>query len=253
MGLFDVFTGDSAKKAAEENRKLLLANQTTGTNTLTGGQTSALGALDDASAAYDPLKSLAGKYGGATSLQLDALGVNGADGNTRAVNAFQAGPGYQYAVDQSTDAVARKANALGLLNGGNTVAAISDRAGNMANQEYGSWLDRLGGYISPELSATAGAASGAAGTDMAKAGVYQDTAGKIAGLGTTTTNGVAGQNTQEANAVMQGSGNLWNLGLNAAKAFATGGTSLLGDLGSMGTNMMNNGGRFNPIAGMTGR
>lgn len=234
MGLFDIFTGDSAKEAAEKNRKLLQDNQVAGTGALTGGQTNAIGSLDSAAAAYDPLKALAAKYGGATSLQLDALGVNGADGNARATNAFQAGPGYQYAVDQSTDAVARKANSLGLLNGGNTVAAISDRAGNMANQEYGSWLDRLGGYVSPELSATSGAAGGVAGTNMTKAGVYQDTAGKIAGLGTTTANGVANQNTQEANAVMAGSGNLWNLGLNAAKAFASGGTSLLGGLGGGG-------------------
>jgi hypothetical protein len=29
--------------------------------------------------------------------------------------------------------------------GGNTLAALSDRAGHMANQEYGGWQNRLGG------------------------------------------------------------------------------------------------------------
>jgi hypothetical protein len=252
MGLFDAFTGDAAKDAAEKNRALLLANQTSGTNTLQNGQTSALGALDSAAGAYAPLSALGTKYGTATSLGLDALGVNGADGNARAVAAFHAGPGYQYSVDQSLDGINRKAAATGVLAGGNTLAALGDRAGSMADQEYQNWVTSLNGYVNPELSATSGAANGVAAADTNKAGVYSNTANQIANLGTTTTNGVAGQNTQEANAVTAASGNLWNFGLNAAKAAATGGISLLGDLGSLGTNMMNNGGKFNPISGMTG-
>ncbi|WP_262268617.1 hypothetical protein [Microvirga yunnanensis] len=59
--------------------------------------------------------------------------------------AFRAGPGYQYQVDQATDAVARKASALGMLGSGNTAAAISDRAGHMADQEYDRYLGRLDG------------------------------------------------------------------------------------------------------------
>lgn len=174
---------------------------------------------------------MAAKYGGATSLGLDALGVNGAGGNARAVQAFQASPGYQYAVDQSLDGIARKANALGVSAGGNTLAALSDRAGNMANQEYGSWLDRLTGYVSPELAAT----GGMAGYEAAKAPVYTGSANSIANLGTATTTGVNDQNTQAANAEMAGSKNLWNFGLQAATALASGGTSLLGGgLGGLG-------------------
>jgi len=123
--------------------------------------------------------------------------------------------------------VARSAAARGADIGGNTLAALSDRAGNMANQEYGSWQDRLNGYVSPELSAT----SGMAGAEAAKAPVYTGTASNIANLGTATANGIANQNTQSANAEMQGSSNLWGLGLNLAKlgvGAATGGTSLLG-------------------------
>lgn len=228
MGLFDIFTGAPAKEAAAKNAALLAQNKAEGTATLQGGQNNAIGALDQATGYYNPLIS---KYGKATSLGLDALGVNGPEGNTRAVDAFHAGPGYQYAVDQSLDQVARKSNALGGI-GGNTLAALSDRAGNMANQEYGSWLDRLNGYVSPELSAS----SGAAGTTAAKAPVYTQTANSIANLGTNTANGIADQNTQSANAQMAGSGNIWNLGLNAAKlgvGALSGGTSLLGSgLGS---------------------
>jgi len=232
MGLFDIFTGDSAKEAAEKNRQLLQANQTSGTNTLQTGQTNSLASLDAAAGAYDPLKALASKYGAGSSLYLDSLGINGADGNARATGAFQAGPGYQYAVDQSLEGINRKANAAGGLVGGNTLAALSDRAGNMANQEYGSWQDRLGGLISPELSATGVAAAGTAGANTGKAGVYSNTANSIANLGTTTANGIAGQNTQEANAVTAANGNLWKLGIQGATALASGGTSLLGGIGS---------------------
>jgi hypothetical protein len=228
MGIFDIFTGDSANKAAEANKKLLQDNLASGRADLTAGQTGALGALDTSAGLYG---ELAKKYGGATSLALDALGVNGADGNTRAAQAFQAGPGYQFAVDQALDAINRKAAATGVAAGGNTLAALSDRAGNMANQEYGSWLDRLNGYVSPELSAT----GGQAGAIGAKAPVYTTTASNLANLGTNTTNGLTNQNTQAANAEMQGSSNLWGLGLNLAKlgvSAATGGlgggTSLLG-------------------------
>lgn len=222
MGIFDVFTGDPAKEAAAKNTALLQANQTAGTATLQGGQTSAIGALDQAGGYYAPL---AQKYGAATTLGLDALGVNGPEGNTRATDAFQAGPGYQYAVDQSLEGINRKANAAGGLVGGNTLAALSDRAGNMANQEYSTWVNNLNGYVSPELQAT----SGQAGAAAAKAPVYTGTANSIANLGTSTANGVAGQNTQAANAEMQGSSNLWGLGLNLATLGAGGGgTALLG-------------------------
>jgi hypothetical protein len=224
MGLFDIFTGDPAKDAAAKNSALLQQNQTTGTNTLQNGQTGAIDALGRAGSLYSPL---AQKYGAGTGLYLDSLGVNGAGGNTRATDAFHAGPGYQWGVDQALNNTSRQANANGMLFGGNTLAALSDRAGNMANQEYGGWQDRLAGLISPEMAAT----SGMAGAEAAKAPVYTGTASNIANLGTTTATGVANQNTQAANAQMQGAGNLWGLGLNLAKLgvnAATGGTSLLG-------------------------
>jgi hypothetical protein len=158
--------------------------------------------------------------------------VNGAGGNTRATDAFKAGPGYDWQVQQALDQTNRAAAATGGLQGGNTLAALSDRAGNMANQEYGNWQSRLAGLISPEFQAV----GGQAGAEAGKVPVYQGTANSIANLGTTTATGVANQNTQAANAEMQGSGNLWGLGLNLAKlgiGAATGGTSLLGGGGGI--------------------
>lgn len=230
MGLFDIFTGQPAKDAAAKNSALFQQNQTAGTTALQGGQTSAIGSLDAAKGEYAPLAS---KYGAGTGLYLDSLGVNGPGGNTRATDAFHAGPGYQYSVDQALNGINRAGAVGGQGLNGNTLAALSDRAGNMANQEYGGWQDRLAGLVSPEFQATSGMAS----ADASKAPVYTGTAGNIANLGTNTTNSITGQNTQAANAEMAGSGNLWNLGLNLAKlgvGAATGGTSLLGGGGSGG-------------------
>lgn len=235
MGFFDsltdVFTGRPAKEAAAKNTALYQQNQTAGTAVLRGGQDSAIGALDAAKGAYSPL---AAKYGAGTNLYLDSLGVNGAGGNTRATDAFHAGPGYDWSVSQALDGVNRGAVAAGGAPGGlsgNTLAALSDRAGHMADQEYGGWQNRLAGLISPEMTATAGVA----GAEAAKAPIYTGTASNIANLGTNTANSIAGQNTQSANAQLAGSGNLWGLGLNLAKlgtGFLGGGTSLLGGGGS---------------------
>lgn len=224
MGLFDIFTGAPAKEAAEKNSALLRQNQAQGTDVLNTGQTNSLAALSNAGGMYAPL---AQKYGQGTNLYLDSLGVNGAQGNQNATQAFQAGPGYQYQVNQALDQTNRAAAATGGLQGGNTLAALSDRAGNMANQEYGNWQTKLGGLINPELQSVTGQASAEAG----KVPVYQGTANSLVGLGTNTTNGINSQNTQAANAEMQGSGNLWGLGMNLAKlgmGGLGGGTSLLG-------------------------
>lgn len=229
MGIFDIFTGAPAKEAAAKNSAALAANKAEGTGYLNQGQAGSLASLDKAGGYYAPLSQ---KYGQGTNLYLDSLGVNGPEGNTRATGAFQAGPGYQYSVDQALDQTKRAAAATGGLQGGNTLAALSDRAGNMANQEYGNWQTRLGGLISPEMAATTGQASAEAG----KVPVYQGTANSLVGLGTNTTNNINQQNTQAANAEMAGSGNLWNLGLQGLTALASaggGGTSLLGGGGSL--------------------
>src|SRR5690349_17757496 len=108
--LTDAFTGKSAKDAAARNSALLQANKTEVTNTLNQGQDTAIGALGQAAGLYAPLAS---KYGAGTDLYLNSLGVNGPSGNDAAVKAFQAGPGYQWNVDQALQGVLRNAAATG--------------------------------------------------------------------------------------------------------------------------------------------
>lgn len=116
----------------------------------------------------------------ATTLYSDALGLNGSEGNTRATGAFQTGPGYQFALDQGTQAALRGASAAGMLNSGNTLTALTDYGQGMANQEYGSWLDRLQGMSSQGLAAAGGQASAYQGRgDALKE--YGDTRVNLAG------------------------------------------------------------------------
>lgn len=149
------------------------------------GLASATGTINSAVDRYNPWVD-AGRN--ALTTYQNSLGQNGAAGNAAAVSQFQASPGYQYQVDQATDAVARKQSALGALGSGNTMAAITDRASNLANQEYGGWQDRLNNLGNTGLQATGQQTSllgNLAGlqqqTGRDEANIYTGTAGQEAG------------------------------------------------------------------------
>lgn len=116
----------------------------------------------------------------------NSLGLNGASGNADAVAAFQASPGYQWQVDQATDAAARKASATGALGSGNTMAAIATLGSNLANQEYGGWQDRLNGLgqQGQQAATTQAGLQGQLGSQLAGLGTQQgrDESGVFTGL-----------------------------------------------------------------------
>lgn len=250
--------------------------------------------------AYVPLTNLAGNYGKGANLYADANGVNGAAGNANAVSSFNAGPGYQFTMDQGLNAVNRAANARGMANSGNTDTDAMKYASGLANQTYQQWVQNLAPYNNLQLSATQGAATGNAGINQNLAGIDQagasllantgqQKAGIATGQGTSladianryygglasnnvalgtglagnetganqTITGadlnlvpqIAGQTTNAANAQMAGSGNLWNLGIQAAKlaAGAAGGMPMGGG-GGGGFSLGNLGGTGGPMA-----
>ena len=150
------------------------------------------------------------------ALYADSAGANGAEGADRATAAFRAGPGYRFAVDQSTDAVARRASALGALGSGNTMAEISDRAGHMADQEFDRWQGRLS-----DIGRTGYAATGA------QAGIDADMARTAAAHGTARA-GVIGDNATRRAELWRGGGtSLAGLGTSMAGI----GAGALGDTG----------------------
>lgn len=112
---------------------------------VTGQNTGLLNKFEqDYGGTFDP--SIATANAGA-NMYANGLGLNGAAGNAAATGAFQAGPGYQFQLDQGLQALTRAASAGGMLASGNTLAAGTEYGQGLANQEYGNWLGRLQPYV----------------------------------------------------------------------------------------------------------
>jgi hypothetical protein len=143
----------------------LRGGETAALGSITGGRDAALGygqqAIDQTKAGYgsamtnfgDTMRGAAGAYDpliqrgmAGYDMLSNSLGLNGAEGNAAARSAFQAGPGYEWQVEQATDAAQRAANRTGGLYGGNTIDATTRLGSNLANQEYGAWQKNLQPY-----------------------------------------------------------------------------------------------------------
>ncbi len=225
-----LFGGGAERDAAEKNRALYADYLSKGNTALDSGLTNSLGALGKAGDIYGNLQ---GKYGAGTSLYLDALGVNGADKAQAAQSSFTNNPGNDAAIQAGLDTLNRRRASAGMLDSGNADLDALTFGQNLQNQQYNGWLDRLGGLVSPELSA----ASGAAGNETNIANLYQNDATNRIGLQGNYTSGVTGANNYEAAGASAGAKNL----LGGALSLATLGTSLAGG-GGLGS-LLGGGGR----------
>lgn len=217
--LSSLFGGGAALDAVNQNRGLITGFQTKGNQIINTGEEKSLGALNSAIGAFNPYAQAGA---GATGLLGGALGLNGADGTKAAQDAFQAGPGYQFALDQGTQAALRGASAGGMLGSGNTLTALAQYGQGLANQEYGSWLDRLQGLSGQGLQAASGQAQGYGNI----ANLYQGTADDRLGLESNIVQGLMGNNQQRAQIEEQQGGFLGGLlgkGLSFGLKAATGG------------------------------
>jgi hypothetical protein len=210
MSIFDAFTGDSAKKAAAKNAALYQQYGQQAQGYIDKGAADADAKYGQAAASWTPLSQLGTGYSKAGTLAMDALGVNGQDAANAARAAFTSSPSYQYQVDQATDATARKMASLGLAGSGNTLAEIGTRAGQLANQDWQTWLNNLKGYSDTGASATAGSAAGQAGTYGTWGKAYDDRAMNRANVAGNVASGTANSNTAAANAQMNASSNFWS-------------------------------------------
>ena len=66
---------------------------------------------------------------------------------------FQATPGYQFQMDQGTQAVNAMAGARGGLNSGRTLQDLSRFGQGLANQEFGGYMNRLAGLTDMGMGA----------------------------------------------------------------------------------------------------
>ncbi|MGI8569618.1 MAG: hypothetical protein ACR2KT_11375 [Methylocella sp.] len=92
----------------------------------------------------------------ANAMYSNALGLNGQGGNQAATNAFQIGPGYQFAQQQGIQALDRSAAGSGMFGSGNAAMALNQYGQGLGNQEYGNWLSRLQGLGTQGLAAAGG-------------------------------------------------------------------------------------------------
>jgi hypothetical protein len=149
------------------------------------------GAYDRAQGRYatnylDPYSTAAQ---GAPSMLGDSLGLGGAEGTRRAQEAFTAGPGYQFALDQGLQALNRSAASRGMLASGNNTQDILRFSQGLAGQEFGNWQNRLGDFSQLGLGAAQGQTgrqSSLAALDYGygqdQAGIYTNTANRLADL-----------------------------------------------------------------------
>jgi len=176
--LLGLNSGDPAISAGWENKTTLGGYDTRGNAIIDAGAAQAGGHLQQVTDMYSPLAKLAT---GAGNLYGDALGINGADGSARAKSAFTTNPGYDFARDEGLKAVERRRSAGGSWDSGGTDIDTMTYATGLADQSYGSWLDRLanpGSIISGAIPGMAGALNNqgnlATGTATQKLGVTSD-------------------------------------------------------------------------------
>ena len=143
------------------------------------GQTQgSLGALQTL---YQPLTE---QGRAATSLRDDALGVNGAEGSTRALDAFKSSLGYGAGLDTGLDSVLRSAAARGNLAGGNTSQDLFNYGADYQNKQAGNFLDRLTQAGSSYATGLAGQGAALTGQANAAQTYGSNLAGVLQGQGT---------------------------------------------------------------------
>jgi hypothetical protein len=229
MGFFDtLFGGGAEKEAADKNRALYNQYGTLGTGYLDTGLAGSKDALATAKGEFTGLSSL---YNKGSGLYADALGLNGAEGNTRASSAFTTQPGYQAGIDAGIDVLNRRRAAGGMLNSGNADLDALTFGQNAQNQQYNNWLTNLGGYDQKALT-TAGAMAGC--RYGAGESVPESDASNRVGLQGNVTSGNANANVLQAQGEAAGAKNLLGLGLGVGQLAlgGGGGGGLLSGLGS---------------------
>lgn len=172
---------------------------------------------------FDPYTSAGGD---ALSMYQNALGLGGPQGTQTAQNAFQVGPGYDFAMKQGIQALDRSAASKGMYGSGNNAIALTQFGQGLASQEYNNWLARLAGLGSQGLQAAGGQLQrqGAqAGVDM---GLGTNLANVITGAAKTGGEGIMQGQAADAASNAQGQANLFSALLGGAnlgaKAFAGG-------------------------------
>jgi hypothetical protein len=225
MGLFDLFSNDTAEKARDEAN----AGATAGYNQLSDLYGQGRNAITtNYGAAGDLYKGLLSSYAPGAQAYGDATGANGATGYARAKSNFQTDPGYGFQMDQGLQALQRTHSAAGNLSSGNADADTLKYATGLADQSYGNYVSRLAPYLTGQATATAGAAGVDTGLGTALNQSYQGQGGAANNTQTTIGNNNAAA---EMNNYKVGANQL--NGLMGLASLATGAVGGMGGLGGL--------------------
>ena len=211
-----LFSGGAQKDAAQQNAGALAQYGNVAGGALTQGYNTGQGYFGQATGAYQPLQTVAGRYNQAGKLYLGALGAEGPQGTAAAQAAFQNAPGYQQAVTAGTDAIQRQMAAAGMENTGNTAENVGTFTQNLQNQQYNTWLQNLQNAGQTGVNATGAAAQGTAQglTNQGTLGYqYGSDQGSIAG---NVASGTMADNNMVAAGEAAGAKNLLGAGLSLA-------------------------------------
>jgi hypothetical protein len=134
----------------------------------------------------------------------NAAGLNGQEGYDAAMAGFHTSPGYQFALDEGIRALDHGAAAKGILNSGDTIKAEMRYGKGLADQDFGTYYNRLWDLSKLGESAAAGSASttadaskGIAQTDLsqgsATSSIYGNAAKGIGDIAGNTANSIYGK------------------------------------------------------------
>jgi hypothetical protein len=211
-----LFSGGAEREAADKNRALLAQYGPQAQGYLQQGYDTGTADINKGIAGYDPLSALATKYGAATDMYTNALGLNGPQGNAIASGAFQHNPGYEGAVTAGLDILNRRRAGQGMLNSGNADLDALTFGQNLENQQYGSWLDRLSGLNTLGAQTTGQVAAGQMGGYTNLANLASKYAGDQTGVAGNVLSGNVNANNLQASGEAAGAKNLLGAGLSLA-------------------------------------
>lgn len=152
----------------------------------------------------------------ANTMYANALGLNGAAGNTAATGAFQTSPGYNFALQQGAQALDRSAAGAGNFGSGNAAVALQNYGQGMANQQYGNWLSNLQGLGAQGLTAATGQTGREQSLANIQTGLGQGQAGVIQNGVNQATNALTSGANADLSANAQGTSNIFSALLGGA-------------------------------------
>lgn len=211
MGLFDLFSNDTAEKAAQQRNQGLQQGYDALSSAYGQGRDAINSGYGQAASMYQPL--VASTTAGANAYG-NASGANGAAGLQTAMNDFHNSGQYGnfgFALTNGLQALDRTHAAAGNLNSGNADTDTLNYATGLANNTYNSYVSGLSPYLGANASAVGGAAGVATGQGNALNANYT-------GQGNAANANYTAQGASNAAATM----NNYNVGQNELNAIGTG-------------------------------